>query len=96
MPRRRGLKPCPKGSACPYQNEGQHTSEFSHGADSDAIATKQARKQATAWKKSGGQKLGASSRSGGGRTLGGGGRVAGGAAPGRLARGGPHRTPRDL
>ena len=86
MPGKR-LKPCPQGSSCPYQNEGQHVSEFSHDERSDALATKEAKKKADAWKKSAGQQLGSDAGAGDRRSLGGSG-VLGGRQLGRAnARG---------
>lgn len=90
MPGKSRLKPCPQGSSCPYQNEGQHVAEFSHDERSDALLAKETKKKANQWKKNGGQRLG-TGRTLAGRTLGGGvlgGRQLGrGNAPGRLARG---------
>jgi|AntAceMinimDraft_1070359.scaffolds.fasta_scaffold325040_2 hypothetical protein len=37
MPKR---KPCPKGRACKFQDEHQHTSEYDHGDASDVLAAK--------------------------------------------------------
>jgi hypothetical protein len=60
----RARKPCPEGSACPYQHEGQHTSEFSHGERSVAAAAKLAKARAVQWKTSTGHKLSGGDASG--------------------------------
>ena len=36
--RRNRLKPCPRGTSCPYQHEHQHTSEYSHDANDNTTA----------------------------------------------------------